>query len=181
MLDSILSNILIIDTETSGPSPYEHSLLSIAIVPYNQELPPLELFIKYKHKISWTDTAYSFFQKYEDRWNHEAVYPEVAEKIILEYLNKLPESEYILAGHNVGFDFSFLKKNLRSLGKLSHRSVDTYTILFNLCCKKIVPREALTSDGAFKYFNVMPPENFRHTALGDAIATKELLTKIIKL
>ena len=40
---------------------------------------------------------------------------------------------------------------------------------------------ACTSDGAFAYFDIEIPEEQRHTALADAIATHELLQKILRL
>ena len=42
----------------------------------------------------------------------------------------------------------------------------------------LVPDAALTSDGAFKHFGIRVDEPQRHTALGDAITTRELARAI---
>jgi hypothetical protein len=64
---------------------------------------------------------------------------------------------------------------------LSHRSVDTHTLLFLLCLMGDIPSSALTSDGAFDYFGIRVPDEIRHTALGDALATSKLLLNLLPL
>src|SRR6267142_2412170 len=115
------------------------------------------------------------------------VSPTLALERASEYLRSLSTSGLATpVGHNVGFDVAFLRKLAFLAGKeevaeLSHRAIDTHTILYMLYLKGLLPREALSSDGAFRHFDVKPTNGDRHTALGDALATRELLLKALSL
>ena len=94
-----------------------------------------------------------------------------------------PLVRFQLVGHNIGFDLGFLKQLAFLSGKdeltgASHRVLDTYTMLFLLHEKGLIPSSALTSDGAFRYFGIRISETQRHTALGDALATRDLFRAI---
>jgi DNA polymerase III epsilon subunit-like protein len=89
----------------------------------------------------------------------------------------------MLCGHNIGFDSKFLEKlshqtNIRF--PVSHRTVDTHSLLMQLHLKGEIPIEATSSDGAFEWFDVKPPVLTRHTAPGDAMATARLMQKLHK-
>mgnify|MGYP001608867504 CR=1 FL=1 len=89
----------------------------------------------------------------------------------------------MLVGHNVGFDYSFLKQLVATTGherlpKLSHRSVDTHSLLRCLAWLGRIPVSACSSDGALAHFGIDVADGERHTALGDARATLRLTEAI---
>lgn len=95
----------------------------------------------------------------------------------------LPNDVATLVGHNVGFDLAFLRKLAHigqqpSLPRISHRSIDTHTLLYLASVNHDWP-SALSSDAAFELLHVMPEISERHTALGDAIATRQLFIKLM--
>lgn len=181
-----MKDLAILDLETSGVNPQKHSILEIGIIPLDDNKPKFHCYVR-PHHIAWSDFAKQNFQKFADRWMAEAVPEQEALHRLDHYLaNTFPGKKLTLIGHNVGFDVSFLKKlandsNLEEIPGLSHRAIDTHTLLFLLNLKGKLPDRALTSDGAFRHFEIEVPEELRHTALGDAAATKELFKKVIAL
>ncbi len=178
-------NLVVVDIETSGPNPFVHEALSIAIVPLSSIIAPLSIYIRHVD-IKWTNFSRNLFANFSDKWESLAVSPAEACDIIENYLcDNFAGQDITPIGHNIGFDVAFLRK-LAFLGGrselkfLSHRAIDTHTMLYLLYLKNIIPREALTSDGAFKYFNIRVPHHERHTALGDAMATKKLFFDLAK-
>src|SRR6267142_1287442 len=180
------NSLVVIDIETSGLNPFMHEPLALGIVPVSQAVSPFQIYIR-PPSINWTDYAKGVFSGYADAWEREAVSPTLALERASEYLRSLSTSGLATpVGHNVGFDVAFLRKLAFLAGKeevaeLSHRAIDTHTILYMLYLKGLLPREALSSDGAFRHFDVKPTNGDRHTALGDALATRELLLKALSL
>lgn len=177
-------NLVAIDVETSGINPFNSELLSIALVPLNIKLSPLNIYIAH-NKIEWNSFARENFRKFEKEWNSQAISPTEACEKIEEYLaTTFNETNAIGVGHNIGFDMAFLRKLAFQGGRdqikwLSHRTLDTHTLLYLLSLEKIIPSWAATSDGAFKFFEVAISEKFRHTAIGDAKATRTLFKKLL--
>jgi len=181
----LLKNLLAIDVETSGPNAYKHKLLALAIVPVDPTLPTLELFVRHED-VEWTDIARGFFSKYKVQWERNARTPVEAHEKLEDYLHSLHLDDPMFVGHNVGFDFAFVKQlanfaNASGTPLVSHRSIDTHTLLQTLSWRGLIPNNACSSSGAFEYLQVAPPAKHRHTALGDAIATRELLLKVFPL
>jgi DNA polymerase III epsilon subunit-like protein len=179
-----LRKLIAIDIESSGPDPFRNELLSVALVPFDESIRPLSIFIDYG-EITWSETAQSFFENYRQEWEQSKIPPNAARAKIESFFRNLPEAEYTLVGHNVGFDFSFLKKLFSSTGsvsisKLSHRSLDTHTLLYLLRIMGHLPDAALQSSGAFDHFGIHVDERVRHTALADAIATRQLFLNILR-
>jgi DNA polymerase III epsilon subunit-like protein len=176
-----LSNVIVIDIETTGPNAFEHELLSLALVPIRRDLPPLSIHVQVDEVTVWSSYAETNWRRFEKDWRRNALPSNAAAEIVQEYLDKLPgDKDYILAGHNVGFDRTFFSKLAFRAGrsefrKVSHRNIDTFTLLFRLAALGEVPEEATTSTGAFRYFGIRVPEPERHTALGDALATRVLV------
>src|SRR6266851_10253301 len=173
------SPLLVVDLETSGVNPLRHRVVAAAAVPFDDDAPPLELYIKHDN-IEWNDYARSQFDKYAARWTANAVTPRDACDLLESYLElHYPQQKVTLIGHNIGFDVAFLRQlafygGRDELRGIYHRAVDTHTLLYVLFKQGRIPESALTSDGAFKFFNIQVEETKRHTALDDALATKLL-------
>jgi DNA polymerase III alpha subunit (gram-positive type) len=133
--------------------------------------------------VAWTDPGRRYFAAYQNRWEALAVSASEAYDRVSSFCDALPCREVKVVGHNVGFDMAFLKKlifdaNRGPLPKLSHRSVDTHTLLQALVWLGRIPEICTTSDGALRHFCIDIPERDRHTALGDARAAVRLLNRI---
>lgn len=173
------SNLLFTDLETTGPNPFLHQPLSIALVTQDERVPPCVVHIRVAEAI-WSDYGRRNFASFQDEWTAAAVDPaECAVRIEDYILRALDGRPAILVGHNVGFDLAFIRKIAFLVGKemlqgISHRSVDTHSLLHVAWRQGKIPASALNSDGAFEYFGIEIPTVRRHTALGDALAVRRL-------
>lgn len=180
-------NIVVIDTETTGPNPFVHELLSLALVPLDRRIPPLEVHVLTPPDAIWSEFARSNFEKFRIEWQAKAISSQVAAELVQKYLFALTrESPVILAGHNVGFDRAFFQKlayvgGIGEFAGVSHRNLDTHTLIFDRVFSGEAPDYAETSSGAFSFYQIGISDNERHTALGDALATRELIEKLMKL
>ncbi len=82
----------------------------------------------------------------------------------------------IIVGHNVRFDYSFLRAEFQSLGYLfQRRTLDTVKL-----SRKLLPGHSSYSLGKLcKALNI--PHQSRHRALGDALATAELFAMLYRI
>ena len=179
--------LVIIDTETGGVDPHTHSLLSVAFVSLDGER-RLEVFVREatlvtnpeSMKVNGIDLAWI---------EREGLSPREAcdqlDAFLREEVRLGGGKPALLVGHNVAFDLAFLKRLYRHAGEtqesplISHRSLDTHTLLWALAALGRVPASACGSDGAFSHYQVAPPQELRHTALGDAVATRALLRHLL--
>lgn len=179
--------LLFIDTETGGLNPDRHSLLSIALVVWEdmEIIDSQELLINDGHLLV-TEEALSI-NKIDIKKHKEIAIPssQAIEKITLFISKHFPyQGKITLAGHNVHFDANFLKAFLSKNDKdfntcFSHRFIDTSSILYYLYITGIIEQKAISSDEAFKLFEIQVEG--RHTALGDAMATTKLFNQLIDL
>lgn len=181
----MLDNVVVLDLETSGPNPFVHDVLSVAFVPLVEGKSSLSIFIRVED-IQWTEFSKQIFSDFSDEWELKAVDALEACATIENYLREnFDRKPVTVLGHNIGFDVAFLRK-LAFLGGrselkwLSHRAIDTHTLLYMLSLKKKIPAAALTSSGAFEFFDIHLSKGNRHTALGDAIATRSLFLKLLE-
>ena len=183
------NKILFIDTETGGLNPEEHSLLSIALVVWQdlKILDSIELFIN-DGVLNVTEQAIEINKIDIEKHKSNSITPADAINKIKEFLQThftgLDSSKITLAGHNVNYDVNFLRyflsKNNESFSSyFSHRVIDTSSILYYLFLSGKLEYKALSSNEAFQLFGIKIEH--RHTALGDAVATAELFTKLILL
>lgn len=177
-----MNELVVLDLETSGVNPNKHSVLEIGICPISDKIPSFHAYVKTPN-IIWSDYARKNFSNFAEKWEKQAIPPAAAIEALDNYLKENFKHKATLIGHNIGFDISFLKKlayeaELDEIPRISHRAIDTHTLLYALHLQNKIPSNALTSDGAFSYFEIEVPTKDRHTALGDAIATKELFKKI---
>lgn len=178
--------LVVVDLETSGVNPFRHDVLALALVPVNSALPPHVVFVK-PPEIRWTEYARANFAKFAAEWERNAVSPVEACASIESYLASTFGGQAATPiGHNIGFDVAFLRKlaflgNRDELPGLSHRAIDTHTLLYVLAASGRIPASAVSSTGAFTHFGINVNDNVRHTAFGDAVATRELFCRIVEL
>lgn len=188
-----MTKLLVIDTETGGIDPDRHSLLSLAAAVWadGRLEGEIEIFVA---EPDITVTARALEINRIDLVEHarRAVPPAEALARLLGFVadhfrsDLAAGEQVVLVGHNVGFDIGFLRRLCRLAGApfpviFSHRSLDTASVLRFLSLTGIVPSSAVASTEAFAYLGVRVPEELRHTALGDARATAELLTRLVGL
>ena len=179
--------LLFIDTETGGLDPDKHSLLSLAMVVWEdmEIIDSQELLIN-DGILSVTKEALSINKIDIEKHKQLAISSSQAiEKIFLFVSKHFPQQEKItLAGHNVHFDANFLMCFLSNNNKdfteyFSHRIIDTSSILYYLYLAGHIKHRAISSDEAFDLFGIKVEG--RHTAIGDAIATATLFTRLLYL
>jgi DNA polymerase III epsilon subunit-like protein len=179
--------LVIIDTETGGVDPHTDSLLSVALVSLDGER-RLEVFVR-EETLNTRPESMAVNGIDLEMIKREGLSPREAwttlEGFLAEEVRLGGGRPALLVGHNIAFDIAFLKRLWRHAGVegesrlVSHRSLDTHTLLWALAALGVVPASACGSDGAFKHYDVAPPEALRHTALGDAVATQALLHKLL--
>ena len=186
--DKLLKRTYVIDVETTGPEIFENELLYLHISPLTREQPAIDLYVKYRNRdLKWSSVASRYFKSYSKSWEKNAVYEDVAWKKIVNYFEtEISEDEIILAGHNVAFDYYFLKKlanlnNAHLPRKVSHRLLDTHSLLMFLYFIGKVPNGARNLSGAINHLDIDLPKESRHTARGDVTATKMLLRKLLRV
>lgn len=179
--------LLFVDTETGGMNPNKHSLLSFAMVVWQdmEILDSQELLIN-DGKNSVTEQALSINKIDIEEHMQSALSPSQAIEKILLFISKHfpPQRKITLAGHNVHFDVNFLKvffsqHNENFNTYFSHRIIDTSSILHYLFLAGHLKHKAISSDEAFELFKIKVKG--RHTALGDAVATAKLFNKLLYL
>ncbi len=180
-----INHIVILDTETGGLDPLEHSLMSVGLVTGDGER-RLELHVA-EPDIRTTPRALEV-NRLDPAWiRAHGLPPAAAVEAIEGFLNALPVPRPVLvAGHNVAFDVAFLRRLYRQAGRplpedFGHRTIDTHTLLWALTTRGRLPSDVRGSDRAFAHFGIAPPDEARHTALGDALATRELLLRLLEL
>jgi DNA polymerase III subunit epsilon len=179
--------LLFIDTETGGLDPDKHSLLSLAMVVWEdmEIIDSLELLIN-DGILSVTKEALSINKIDLEKHKQSALSSAQVMDEILSFIGKhFPRQKKItLAGHNVHFDINFLRSffsaNHNDFSEFfSHRIIDTSSILYYLYLAGHLKHRAISSDEAFELFDIQVEG--RHTAMGDAIATAKLFTKLLYL
>ena len=177
--------IVFIDTETGGLDPKYHSLLSIGLVQWeNTKITRTKEILINDGELNVTDAALAINKI--DLSSHivNAITQEEAIQEILLFIewSGNQKEKITLAGHNVCFDIRFTRhlfesQNYNFEDYFSHRSIDTSSILHYLYFAGKIDRKIVGSSDAFKHFEI--EVKGRHTALGDAIATAELFTRLI--
>lgn len=177
--------ILFIDTETGGTDPASNSLLSLGLVVW-KELEPrasLEILID-DGMLNVTEKALEINQIDLNEHKKRAVSPAVAIRQMDKFINShfTKDEKVVVGGHNINFDVNFLNAFLTRNGysfqqRFSHRHVDTSTILFYLYLTGKIKRKLTASQDALDYFGIAVQG--RHTALGDAVATAQLFSRLV--
>lgn len=180
-----LDDVFIIDTETGGLDIYEHSLMSVALVTGDGKA-SMEIWVA-EPTIFTTEVSLQINRLDPSRLAAEGLSPNAACDALEAFVTlHAPGKPPTVAGHNIAFDLAFLRRLYNIAGRglptlFSHRTLDTHTLLWALARTGRLPPNVVGSDAAFSYFGISPPEALRHTALGDAEATRELLQRLLDL
>lgn len=182
-MSTLRDNIVVLDTETGGLDPLQHSIMTIGLVDWSGEH-TLDLTVA-EPTIHADPRSLTVNGLDPAVVAAEGLTPTEACDALDAWLAALGHP-VMIAGHNVAFDLAFLRRMYALAGRglpqvFSHRSLDTHSLLYALASLGKVPSSARSSDGAFAHFDVAPPPELRHTALGDAIATRDLLARLLDL
>ncbi len=180
-------HFIVLDTETGGLDPLTQSLLSVGLVDWTGER-ALEFLVKEPEIVTVPESMKVNHIDLE-KLKAEGLTPVQACERLEQYVedcSRAAGEQVMLVGHNVAFDIAFLRRihkiaNYPFSQVFSHRTVDTHTLLWALVQRGKLPPEVMSSDAAFAHFGLMPPEALRHTALGDAWATRDLLLKLLEM
>lgn len=105
-----LTNLVVVDVETSGVNPFRHQLLAVALSPHDDSLAPQVVYVRHE-KIEWTPFALDNFGKFAVAWERFAMPPSLACEVIERYLRRIsPDRPAVAVGHNIGFDLGFLRQ-----------------------------------------------------------------------
>ena len=177
--------IVVLDTETGGLNPLEHSILSIGLIDWTGKH-QLEIYVKEPEIFSHPKSM--AVNRIDLDWvEANGVTPLEAVKQVEKFLDGLKMGRpLMIVGHNIAFDIAYMRRLYTLAGEkvprdFSHRTIDTHTLLWALANQDRLPRTARSSDGAFRHFDIAPPEHLRHTALGDAVATLDLVRHLLPM
>lgn len=172
---------VVIDTETGGLNPDVHSLISVGLVDNTGQ--KMDEFLVREPTLSSDPRSMAIHGISEAQIIAEGLAPELAVERFEAFFDGI-EGTILLTGHNISFDLAFIKRlyrlaNRSMMKRISHRSIDTHSLLWLGIQMGVLPPDTSSSDGAFRYFKIEPPAEKRHTALGDAIATQKLVEALL--
>lgn len=186
-MKGIMESIVVIDTETGGLNPEVDAVLQVALVASGGRTLSVDVLDRAGRR---SDVAMGI-NKID--WELHEVFsdtPLAAAMKIGAWLESiratLPEGvKLIIAGHNTGFDVAMLRRVFVLAGMDApvswYRSLDTQTLLFQARLRGEIPEHVQGLDAALDHYGITPPgEKARHTALGDAIATRALLCHLLE-
>lgn len=188
-----MSKLLVIDTETGGLDPATHSILSVGAIVWEDGKLGDSFEVYILEPTLQVDKKATEVNRISLPWLHQhgsnpadAVKQFIAfiERNFNEYQNQ--RDKVPIVGHNINFDVGFLKRLFSLAGQnydevFSHRVLDTAGILRFLSLAGKISIHGAGSTAAFDYFHIDINSSERHTALADARATGQLLTKLVEL
>ena len=186
-------NLYVLDVETTGLNPKEHSIIEIAVYPIKPSGESFYSRIKPIHR-NFTDEAFEV----------NGITPEEAEKgedawIVLyrfqHFMSKVDRP--ILCGHNIAFDLGFLSEMYEYCGQLpeygpgteNYHVIDTWSLAYFMCVSRGYTVEKYNLDSLCSYFGIprsVERDEYgverpaKHDALSDARATAELVKVLVE-
>jgi len=178
--------LLFMDVETGGLDPEKHSLLTIALSVYEDGKIINKKDFAVRHDV-YNVSAQALkinninLIEHHDIATDEAI---VVDEIIKIIKDNFIDCEPIVAGHGVDFDYKFIAKlfrdnNYNFSDYVSHRKLDTCSILKFLMVTDSIDIRSASLENAIKYFGIETKD--RHTARDDVDATVVLFERLDKL
>ena len=178
--------MIVVDIETSGTSPYKHSILSIGAVDFSNPERQFYQECQIEKDKEYTEEALNVngFKK------EELTDPKkkTLESVLNEFIVWIqPVKDKTIGGHNVNFDANFLNYSFKKYNinfSFGHRVIDTHSLVYaSLLSRHIDPptkneKTDINSDYVFNYTG-LPPEPKPHNALNGAKMEAEALSRLI--
>jgi DNA polymerase-3 subunit epsilon len=184
-----MERLVVLDMEMGGLDPCRHSVLSLGAVIWHDRhiTDSFEVFVRETEIV--TEPAAMEVNKIDLQWLQEhGCRPAEAVRrfhdFLAQHFGTLPSQEkIILAGHNLHVDLGFLRRLYGSAGLshepyFSHRVLDTAGVLRFLYLAGRLPVASASLGDALKHFGIESASSVRHTAIGDATLTAQLLNKL---
>ena len=160
----------VVDLETTGGSFRYEKIIEIAIVIFDGEkiLDQFQTLVNPQRSIPPNITRLTGITN--EMVKDAPKFFEVAKEVV-----EFTEGQVFVA-HNVNFDYNFLRQEYQSLGfNFSRKKVCTVQL-----SRKLIPGRRSYSLGNLSR-DLAIENDARHRAMGDAMATTELLKKLVKL
>jgi DNA polymerase III epsilon subunit-like protein len=174
--------LLVLDTETGGLNPETDALLSIGLVDWcdGKVMREQEILVD-PEGLQCSPKALEVNGIDLELHCAYSVPRAFAAKQIQDFCR--PMGRPWLAGHNVFFDVGFVRRLFTPdvlRATFSHRMLDTMQVLGFLGHAGLIPEGIGKLDQAMRHFGLTMPEGKRHTALGDALVTAELYSRLLQ-
>ena len=178
-------NLLVIDTESGGLDPNHQSILSLGATTLpTTSAREFEVVVREEEIVAEAEAL--SVNKFSVDWiTANGKSPREAVRLFEEFLSDCftNDVQVVIGGHNTWFDVAFLKRLYRLAERkfpkqLSHRLIDTSSIIQFLRYSGKISLKTGSSDEVFRYFDIEVQDSERHTALGDARATAKLIEKL---
>ncbi len=167
-------NFVVFDTETTGLMPHKDDIVQIgAVRVVNGRIVVGEEFDQLVNPGRAIPKASTLVHGIADQMVLDAPDPTTATRQFHKYAQ-----DAVIVAHNAPFDMAFMRR----YGKSAHIQWD-HQILDTVLLSAILfgASETHTLDALCQRLDVTIPENLRHTALGDAQATAEVLCKMLPM
>lgn len=185
-----MSNILFLDTETTGVDSDKNEVIEIACQYYQND--KLHSEFQTKMQLSWKkDISMGALRVNRcDVENNDLPYREEAAAKFVKYLVSLPgdrQNPITVGGHNVAFDIVGLKKFLAGEGYsgwgdiFSYNQVDTATICNFLRVAGIIKMDRLSLANLAKALEIEVDKTKTHGAMYDTQLTVACYFKMLKM
>lgn len=178
--------LLFLDTETGGLNPGVNSLLEVGMVACVDNMIKATSSFTIKEE-NYVVSPMALNVNKLDLYN-DIYLPGISKgaavnrimRFCIDHFVDLP----ILVGHNISIDKYMIRELFNSQGLnmdtyISHRMIDTMSLLHTLYALGKLPKEACSSDGPFKHFNI-EVKNL-HRALDNAKATAILHAELMQM
>ena len=181
-----MMDLLFVDVETGGLNPGVNSLLQVGMVAYidGDIRDMLEFSIREEnYVVSAYSLEYNGLDLYKDIYKL-GVSKGDAVLNITDFIKKNFLDKPVFVGHNPSIDKYFLRDlftqcHMEMDDHISHRMIDTMSLLWGLYIAGKVPYSACSSTGAYEYFKIPTPD--KHRAIPDCVATIDLFEHLIDL